>query len=617
MKADVYGGDSMGGFGRAAVRALVGALALALCFATPAAADETETAAVTRGPDLLDGGAPLPSILTLEDATRYRAIFGLQEAGQWRAADREITRLQDRRLLGHVLAQRYLHPTKYRSSYSELKAWLAAYADHPDAPRIYRLAMRRKPAGAKAPRPPRGSYYNPAAAAPDPALAPYRSAEKRSAAELRRVRAIKAEIRSRIRRGWPTGAKEVLSRADSRRRLDQVEVDLARADIAASYFYYGKDREALAAAGAATARSSRWTPQAHWAGGLAAWRLGLFDRAAAHFEALGMAERASEWDRAAGAYWAARSHLLARRPERVNVWLGRAAGYAHTFYGLLARRALGLAIELDWRGPRLAQDMLAGIAARPAGGRALALLQVGRRTRAELELRRIHPDGPDAARALLALALRAGLPRLAIGMAGAIEALEGRQIDAGRFPVPIWVPEGGYRIDRALLFALMRQESRFSTRAKSRAGARGVMQLMPRTASFIARDRSLRGAGRYRLYEPAFNIALGQDYLAHLLGHEVVRGSLFGLIAAYNGGPGNLARWQRDTRYAGDPLLFIESIPARETRGFIERVLANLWIYRDRLGQPAPSLDAIAAGDWPVYISLDGTDHAVAQNGTD
>ena len=77
---------------------------------------------------------------------------------------------------------------------------------------------------------------------------------------------------------------------------------------------------------------------------------------------------------------------------------------------------------------------------------------------------------------------------------------------------------------------------------------------------------------------------------------------------AYNGGPGNLNKWRRKSDYQGDPLLFIESIPSRETRAFVERVLTNLWIYRFRLGQPAPSLDAIAAGAWPRYQAFDATD---------
>ena len=81
------------------------------------------------------------------------------------------------------------------------------------------------------------------------------------------------------------------------------------------------------------------------------------------------------------------------------------------------------------------------------------------------------------------------------------------------------------------------------------------------------------------------------------------------MLAAYNGGPGNLKKWQMRPQKGAytDPLIFIESIPARETRIFIERVLSNLWLYRERLGEPSPSLDALAAGKKPLYISIKNT----------
>ena len=84
------------------------------------------------------------------------------------------------------------------------------------------------------------------------------------------------------------------------------------------------------------------------------------------------------------------------------------------------------------------------------------------------------------------------------------------------------------------------------------------------------------------------------------------------LTVAYNGGPGNLRKWIRELTENTDPLFFIESIPARETRGFIEGVLTNLWIYRHRLGQDTPSLDAAASGKWPVYQGLESSTEQVA-----
>jgi soluble lytic murein transglycosylase-like protein len=133
------------------------------------------------------------------------------------------------------------------------------------------------------------------------------------------------------------------------------------------------------------------------------------------------------------------------------------------------------------------------------------------------------------------------------------------------------------------------------------------MQLMPRTASYIGRQTTLHGRGKHKLFDPGLNMALGQRYIAYLLEDEAIGNDLFRLAAAYNAGPGNLRSWQRSVDYRDDPLLFIESLPSRETRLFIERILTNFWIYRDRLGQPAPSLENVVTGTWPGYVPLDGT----------
>ena len=141
------------------------------------------------------------------------------------------------------------------------------------------------------------------------------------------------------------------------------------------------------------------------------------------------------------------------------------------------------------------------------------------------------------------------------------------------------------------------------------------MQLMPRTAGFVARDRRFRGSKKRALFKPEVNLELGQKYIEILLGDTKINGGLFLLAVAWNGGPGNLNKWRREINHMNDPLLFIESIPSRETRIFIERVFANLWIYRDRLDQEVPSLAAIAAGEWPVYIALDQESLRVAESG--
>ena len=141
------------------------------------------------------------------------------------------------------------------------------------------------------------------------------------------------------------------------------------------------------------------------------------------------------------------------------------------------------------------------------------------------------------------------------------------------------------------------------------------MQLMPATAADIAERAGL--SGKLDLFDPEVNLSLGQRYIRHLFKHEAIQGDLFRLVAAYNSGPRKLEEWRRRDDFNGDPLLFIESIPSRETRLFIERVLASYWIYRHRLDQPTPSLDAIAAGQWPTYTPLEQGSKAVAQNASD
>ena len=162
----------------------------------------------------------------------------------------------------------------------------------------------------------------------------------------------------------------------------------------------------------------------------------------------------------------------------------------------------------------------------------------------------------------------------------------------------------------------MRQESRFIVDARSPAGVRGLMQLMPATAGYMAQKR-FRGKARDKLYAPDYNMMLGQKYLLHLLEDFSDGGNLFHMTTAYNGGPGNLQKWMKKVDYQDDPLLFIESLPSIETRLYIEHVFSNLWIYRHRLGQQVPSLEAILAGNWPIYISQDahqGTFHQTAEN---
>ena len=544
-----------------------------------------------------------PKILVHADVDLYRQIFAVQEDGDWKTAARLIARLEDRVLMGHVLAQRYLHPTKYRSKYKELKAWMAQYADHPDAARLYKLARRRQPANWRAPKRP---VRLPPEAVSKSAGSIAVPGKRLKRADRRRVRDLQRMIRGRLRHGHTLAVKKLIKTGEVKRLFSAAQYDQAKAQLGQGYFSAGRDEWALMWAGQAAGRSGRVLPEAHWTAGLAAWRLKKFDVAAGHFEAVARQDGVSAWLVSAGAFWAARAHLVNRQPQKVNPLLKAAAAHPRTFYGLLARYMLGDEMSFRWAVPSLAEGIIDKLSAEPRGRRAVALLRVGENRRAERELRNLSAfAGDELARGILALASRGSMPSLAVRLDNRLYP-NGGGYDGAAYPLPPWTPEGGFRIDKALIFALVRQESRFNPKAKSWAGARGLMQLMPRTASFVSRDRSYHRHDHKRraLFKPEINLSLGQRYIEILLADPKIQGNLFLMAAAWNGGPGNLNKWRRNTDDLNDPLFFIESLPSRETRIFIERVLSNLWIYRNRLGQHAPSLDAIAEGRWPVYTAL-------------
>lgn len=557
-----------------------------------------------------------PSILSAEDITRYRAIFALQEDGVWADADHLIEHVDNPILMGHVQYQRYMHPTAYRSKFVELSAWMKAHGDHPSATRIYRLALRRQPANYRSPPRPEPARLE-AQAGPRvaaEATRTYRSPRKRTRAVRNSVRAEQNHVRRHLRRGQTDSAAKSLNSTIMREVFDEVEYDQIRWEIASAYYFKGNDETALKLAAASAERSREHVEIADWTAGLAAWRLGRHDIAARHFGALAASQTASGWNAAAGAYWAARASLVTGRPEEVTGWLTIGAGHPRTFYGLLAARLLGQDVDFDWALPPLSAGELARIEGNAAVQRVIALAEVGQHHLAERELRQLYRNvSQESAETLLGLASRLGLPASEMRLATAALDANSPFLDAPSFPVPQWSPANGYSIDRALVYAFIRQESQFNTQAKSPAGARGLMQLMPRTASFVAKDRSLRRSKANTLFQPDLNLDIGQRYIQHLMADEGVRGNLFLLAAAYNGGPGNLSKWMRRTQYNDDALLFIESIPSRETRLFVERVLTNMWIYRARLGQDTPSLDAVAAGHWPYYFALDGRDEELGR----
>jgi len=556
----------------------------------------------------------IPTILTESDVSRYRVIFRVQDDGDWRLADKIIRSLENPILMGHVLAQRYLHPTKYRSKYVELKAWMDAYADHPEARRIYNLALKRRPANWKMPKEPAGQALN--GSGHDGrklSYLVYNPRKKLNRAERQEMRGYERRLRYYSRKGWTKAFKKLIAKDRVKQLFHPVQQDKVQARLAAGYYAAGRDEWALEWAEKATKRSGKYLPEAHWTAALASWRLGNFQNSRDHFDAVARSAYASPWLVSAGAFWAARTSIKIRRPQDFSRYLKVAAKHPRTFYGLLGNFLLDKKVEFNWTPPPLAKEAVTELAAAPGGRRAVTLLQVGEDRRAERELRIVFSSAkPELARAMLALADRADMPSLAMRLGNLLVSSSDELQDSTAYPAPALHAGENEVIDRELILAIVRQESGFNPKAKSHRGARGLMQLMPGTASFVAKDRKFRGSKRNELFDPETNLKLGQRYVDILLKDKRIKGDLFRMVTAWNAGPGNLNKWSRKVQHDDDPLLFIESIPAKETRIFVERVLTNYWIYRARFRQSLNSLEAVASGKWPVYRSerSDGTEIA-------
>jgi soluble lytic murein transglycosylase-like protein len=531
----------------------------------------------------------VPDVLSSQDARAYRAIFEAQRAGDNSKAKALDATLSDKSLMGYVLAHRYLEAPKYKTSFSELQSWLDNYADLPPAPRIHKLAQKRKPSRKARVPAPRVVYWRPSGGeggGGDPPM------QTELAARLL------AQIRAHIRAGNPDAAAAALAPHAQGAAILPADVDRLAAYIAQSYLAEARDADALRLATEVAERGRINAPYSDWVAGLAAYRLHQFGRAGAHFELMTQASGLPSYTFAAAAFWAARSYQRAGDAHRVVPLYAKAASEPDTFYGMVAGHVLGQDKKQNLVEPSPDPGAFAALMRNPPAHRAVALRQIGEDRYVGEELQRAYAvlDGDDAV-ALAALARAYGAAAVEL-KAAKVAARRGIHLTS-LYPVPSFAPRDGYKVDTALMLAFARQESGFDGDAVSRAGARGVMQVMPSTAAVIEGNKELAGRHKTKLDEPEYNMALGQRYMRDLL--ERQNGNLFLLAAAYNGGPGNVSRWLALREGNDDALLFVESVPLSETRRYIKQVMLNLWMYAHRFGKDDQTLEAVAAGQWPIH----------------
>ncbi len=282
-----------------------------------------------------------------------------------------------------------------------------------------------------------------------------------------------------------------------------------------------------------------------------------------------------------GAYWVGRTMDSLNRPDLAAEWYQRAATYVTTYYGQLALSRLH-----NETVPQLPQDPVATEQERSAFydkdlSKALRdLMDVDAKPYQRAFAQALAENATVAVDRQLTAELVNRLSRPDLGVVLARQAARDKitLVQYG-FPVPTYsYPQAP---ERALILAITRQESNFDADAKSGAGARGLMQLMPPTAKALAKQAKQTYSEK-KLTDPAFNMRLGSVYLDDLV--EDFGGSYILAAAAYNAGPARARQWIRQFGDPRDPSVdavdWIEQIPFAETRSYVQRVMENVMTYR-------------------------------------
>ena len=540
-----------------------------------------------------NGGIPAQ----LADAQRaaYRAVFTAIRESRWADAQLQLDAMRPGPL--HAIARAEIYTAK-GSPKVELTPLMALLAEAPELPQAPALARLAKVRGAETlptlPTPQRLIWVD---------GAPNRIRTKGTASD-----AAAAELATRaqphIKADDGAAAEALVSEYES--RLTPEALTEWRQRVAWMYFLTGDDANTRRVAAAAQAGTGEWVPQADWVQGLAAWRQN--DCKAAQIAFAAVAQRASDVDlRAAGHYWAARADMACARPDLIQARLLAASQYNETFYGMLSRQALGIAEATDRLPDRTAGADWKALERRPNVRVAAALVEIGEDDEAAELLKHQAKIGDAADYAALARVAGAlNLPATQIWLSHNCPQGATPQV-ATRYPAPNWTPDGGWRVDKALVYAHTLQESRFRSTVVSPAGAYGLMQIMPSAASDIAKAKGMTAVvDRSALSRPSTNMEVGQSYLEKLRDMPATGGLLPKVIAAYNAGPSPVAAWNLTSKDGGDPLLYIESIPYWETRGYVMTVLRNYWMYELQSGKASDSRHALSQGMWPRFPGMKG-----------
>jgi len=540
----------------------------------------------------------VPRQLSTGQREQYRQIFRAVESGRISQAAAQLEGMP-RAVLHPTAEAQILLAQGSGAGLTRLVGWLEA---NPGAPQASRIAGHARKAGATT-LPPFTQARRLTPVRLSPAMAP-RAAKAASPADTE----FATEAQAVIAADDAAGIEFLLAR-DGANISSNVKAEWAYRAAWDAYLELD-DGLAFRLGQRATEGTGDWAAMGDWVAGLASFRQNDCDTAARHFDSIGKAYVAPTELRSAAAYWAARSHVRCGRPHLSTERLQAAVARDRDgFYGLLATTTLGLDPRIDWREPDFIQADWTTLKGHQGARRAAALVEIGETGLADRELRHLAATtSNDTYEPVLRLAARLDLPATQYWLAQNPPPGQMPPMSA-RFPTPDWNPVRGWRVDRSLVFAHALQESKFITTARSGAGAKGLMQIMPGTARDLSKAMDIEHREEL-LSDPAFNVEFGQSYLEMLRDSPHTQGLLPKVIAAYNAGPGSVQKWNAGgLKDNGDVLLFMESIPFRETRHYVGVVLRNYWLYEMKEGARMPakaagrasSLLTVASNQWPRF----------------
>jgi soluble lytic murein transglycosylase len=286
--------------------------------------------------------------------------------------------------------------------------------------------------------------------------------------------------------------------------------------------------------------------------------------------------------KARGAYWAGRASEAVKDSERARYWYRTAFKNPTTYYGQLAATKLPREDTINMPPPPHTDPIVEASFNSHELVRAVRIIDAAGMTgMLRAFIRQLAEIGktPDWLANVADLAYETGRADISIYAAKRAESEGVSLLQAG---FPIIKTQRISEADRPLVHAVIRQESLFNNSAVSRAGARGLMQLMPATAKQMAKKNDITFVHERLTEDADYNVHLGQTYLADLVND--FNGSYILALAAYNAGPSRARQWIREY---GDPrdstvdaIDWIEMIPFAETRNYVQRVLENLQVYR-------------------------------------